>query len=314
VLLVVRWHVFRFNKIVETYISILKWNTIQHEISLSKVVMNLELRVVVGQPPSETNPSYETDDNDRRDHTACRSIQNVPQKHPQHPLPPWQYDGTSLLSYATLWKEQQQQQQQLEYCSDDKTGTTTTNNNKGTSSSGTGGTVFSLTFFSIPPSATHTNRPTCDCLIGCTSQGEILFWNLDQNDHHHTKNNNNWTIHETTMEPSAPGTNDTEPSRIQNQLEMSFPRRVPWNVAGNDTGAPTTTLIRSSQEHDRVASSNRPILRLRFHSNDRGADSNMVLYHCQMIERSMNGPYWLVVAGEHGTNEKQCVVSNANLL
>jgi hypothetical protein len=136
-------------------------------------------------------------------------------------------------------------------------------------------TVFGLAFFD-------------SYLIGCTSKGYILLWKLNL---------------------QQGNGSDSPLEQVCFNQEITFQPSIPWNIHEGATLEFITRTINSSTQFASVASSDRPILRLRL---DRSAanfqprdddDANVTLYHCEIVERSSAGPYWLVVSGKHGTNE-----------
>lgn len=248
--------------------------------------------------------------------------QQLQQQEPRLLLP-YQYADTSLLSYSTQWKnhqsnyQHQQQNEQQGYYSSDNHGNHTKKRRKARSTSSTPIVVFGLTSYNND----HHNNNHETYLMACTSQGQILIWDMKQH-----------CLDDTTVRNSY------------NPLKTAPPQSIrPWSMLVDDddddeynddeydNDNPTETVKRRdgpllTTSHQNEITMNRPLLCLQLqyhnyssrssssshhdedHNNPIGMDiqvvdgnPNIVLYHCHIMTHRNNHYSNFVVCGDHGT-------------
>jgi hypothetical protein len=120
----------------------------------------------------------------------------------QHPLLPWQYAGTTRLSYASQWGRKRGRH-------DDGDNSAAVENI----------TVFGLAFF--------------DCyLIGCTSKGDILFWKLKHREGNRF-DESSFGSPEFTLQPSNPWSIHDDSNLPRNSTNFDTSTQVSSSSSSN---------------------------------------------------------------------------------
>jgi hypothetical protein len=239
------------------------------------------------------------------------------QQRPPRLLLPHQYANTSLLSYSTQWKnhqyyQQHQHEQKVSYSDDSHNNYSTKKRKTRSTSSTTPIVVFGITSY-------NDNRHDKNekYLMACTSQGQIMIWDIN----HYPDDGTTGSQGTTTV--GATTTRNTHPQ----------PQTVrPWSMivdvdddeeeeedANDNTHNRADTLIEQQQSissallttSNRNERMNRPLLRLQLHycSHDTKDHPNIVLYHCYMTTTTthLRNHSHFIVCGDHGTLMFPCL-------